>query len=132
MLYLDASAIVKMVSREPETPDLVDVVRHDPFLVSSSLSWTEVVRAVRRAGGDADRAGSVLAGIALVPIDDGVLRAAASLTPLSLRTLDAIHLATAMTLASDLAGLVTYDVRLAEAATAAGLQILAPGSEALP
>lgn len=132
MLYLDASAIVKMVSREPETPDLIDAVRHDPSLVSSSLSWTEVVRAVRRAGGDADRAGSVLAGIALVPIDDGVLRAAASLTPLSLRTLDAIHLATAMTLASDLAGLVTYDVRLAEAAIAAGLQILAPGSETLP
>jgi uncharacterized protein with PIN domain len=71
MLYLDSSAIVKLVAREPETPELVEAVRADPAVVSSALAWTEVIRAVRRARGLVARAREVLEGIALVPIDDG-------------------------------------------------------------
>ncbi len=127
MLYLDSSAIVKLVAREPETPALVETVRADPAVVSSALAWTEVVRVVRRARGPVDRARAVLEGIALAPIDDAILRGAGDLTPAGLRTLDAIHLATALTLAEDLTTLVTYDERLAEAAAGAGLAVAAPG-----
>lgn len=129
MLYLDSSAIVKLVAREPETPALVEAVRADPAVVSSALAWTEVVRAVRRARGRVARAQQVLDGIALVPIDEGTLRAAGDLAPAGLRTLDAIHLATALSLGEDVTGLVTYDERLAEAAAAVGIDVIAPGAD---
>lgn len=126
MLYLDSSAIVKLVAREPETPALVEAVRADPAVVSSALALTEVIRAVRRTRGQVDRAREVLDGIALVPIDDAILRDAADLSPAGLRTLDALHLATARSVAEDISSLITYDGRLAEAATAAGITVTAP------
>ena len=127
MLYLDSSAVVKIVSREPETADMVRLVRADPSLVSSALAWTEVVRVVRRVRGNTARAEGVLSGIALVPIDDGIIRSAATLAPPSLRTLDAIHLATVLSLGADVSHLVTYDDRLAGAAGEAGIDVIAPG-----
>ena len=127
MLYLDSSAIVKLVAREPSTPELIEEVRADPQIVSSALAWTEVVHAVLRSGGRPARAEAVLERIALVPIDDGVIRSASRLSPIGLRTLDAIHLATALSLEGDIAALVTYDFRLAEAAAGSGLEVRAPG-----
>jgi predicted nucleic acid-binding protein len=129
MLYLDSSAIVKLVAREPETPEMVEAVRADPEVVSSALAWTEVIRAVRRARGRVARAREVLEGIALVPIDDGIIRGAADLAPIGLRTLDAIHIATALSLGEDVTSLVTYDDRLAEAAAIAGIEVIAPGTD---
>jgi predicted nucleic acid-binding protein len=129
MLYLDSSAIVKLVAREPETPALVEAVRADPAVVSCALAWTEVIRAVRRTGGRAGRAREVLEGIALVPIDDAILRGAGDLSPAGLRTLDAIHLATALSLTEDIETLITYDGRLAEAAATAGIAVTAPGTD---
>jgi predicted nucleic acid-binding protein len=123
VLHLDSSAIIKLVVSEPEPSQLVDVVRVDPEVTSSALAWTEVVRAVRRAA----RKKTVLEGIALVPIDDGIIRGAADLAPPTIRTLDAIHLATVIRVGDELASIVTYDLRLAEAAGAAGLQVLRPG-----
>lgn len=128
MLYLDSSAIVKLVAREVGTAELVQTVRADPEVVSSALAWTEVVRAVRRSGGRPARAEAVLERIAVVPIDDGIIRSASRLLPTALRTLDAIHLATALSLEADLAALVTYDERLAGAARGAGLEVRAPGA----
>ena len=128
MLYLDSSAIVKLVSREPETVDLVRVVRANPSLISSALAWAEVVRAARRVRGNTARAEGVLNGIALVPVDDGIIRSAGALGPTTLRTLDAIHMATALSLGSDVSQLVTYDDRLAGAAAAAGIDVIAPGT----
>lgn len=127
MLYLDSSAIVKLVAREPGTPELVEAVRADQEIISSALAWTEVVRAVRRSGGRAGRAEAVLERIALAPIDDGILRSASRLSPTGLRTLDAIHLATALSLEGDLAAFITYDARLVDAASA-GLEVRAPGA----
>jgi predicted nucleic acid-binding protein len=121
VLYLDSSAIVKLIAVEPETPDLADAVQADPQVVSSALAWTEVVRAVRRGGRSVARARRVLEGIARVPIDDGIVRGAANLAPPRLRTLDAIHLATALSLREELTSLITCDDRLAEAAVTAGL-----------
>ena len=127
MLYLDSSAIVKLIAPEPETAALVEQLRGDPEVVSSSLARVEVVRAVRRTGGRLEHeAHAVLDRIALVPIDDGILNRAASLEPRDLRSLDAIHLATALLLRDDLDGLVTYDLRLAQAAKDVGLEVPAP------
>ena len=128
MLYLDSSAIVKLIAREPETAALVEVVRADPDVVSSELAVTEVVRAVARVGGGTTRAASVLECIALVPLDGAILRDAATLKPRSLRTLDAIHLATALSLGRDLDVVVTYDQRLSTAAARAGLAVSSPGA----
>ena len=128
MLYLDSSAIVKLVVNAPETADLVLAVQADPEIVSSSLAWTEVMIAVRRAGRSTARAERVLDGIALIPIDDGILHEAAALSPKNLRTLDAIHVATALSLRPDVATMITYDVRQAQIASALGLEVAMPGS----
>ena len=90
---------------------------------------TEVPRALRRArfsGVVRRRAQRLLARLALVDVDRRVLSAAAALEPPALRTLDAIHLATALVVREDLAGLVTYDRRLAVAAERLDLEVLAP------
>jgi uncharacterized protein len=129
VLYLDSSAIVKLVVPEPETRALVETLRSDPETVSSVLARVEVLRAVRRAGARravADRAEAILLRIALMRLEEGVVTTASKLRPLELRTLDAIHLATALSLAPALAGLITYDARLASAARAAGLTVQLP------
>jgi predicted nucleic acid-binding protein len=129
VLYLDSSAIVKLVAPEPETSALVESLRANPEVVSSALSRVEVLRAVRRIGASDDREGranDVIDRIALIPIEDAILIRAARLEPTSLRTLDAIHLATALSLASDIAALGTYEAKLAAAAASDGLDVLAP------
>ncbi len=128
LLYLDSSALVKLVVAEPETPALLEFLARWPHRVSSALARVEVARAVNRAGARPAarrRATRVLARVALVRIDDPVIAAAARVTPPELRTLDAIHLATARSL-DDLAGIVTYDARLGRAASSARLKVWSP------
>jgi predicted nucleic acid-binding protein len=129
LVYLDSSALVKLVVREPESAALMDYLREHPDRVSSVLVLAEVPRALRRAKFGADarrRAREVLARVALVDIDRRALAAAAAIDPPTVRTVDAIHLATALTLREDLTGLITYDRRLALAAERADLQVQAP------
>lgn len=129
MLYLDSSAIVKLVKPEPESAALVERLRADPQAVSSAVARVEVLRALRRIRGSRrviERAERVLERIALVRLDETILRRAASLDPPALRSLDALHLATALTLLEDLDGFVAYDSRLAAAARGAGLLVQAP------
>jgi predicted nucleic acid-binding protein len=96
-------------------------------ITSSALLRVEAVRACRRYGHEeVGRARAGLAGVTLVPLDDAVLRAAASLEPAELRGLDAIHLATALSLGTDLGVMYVYDERLRTAALAAGLKAEAP------
>ncbi len=128
MVYLDASAIVKLVKREAESLALRHALASHPDRVSSALSVVEVLRALRRSGAGATilmEAQTVLDRMGLIGIDASILRAAASLGPAGLRSLDAIHLATATSLPVK-APVVTYDHRLAEAAIAAGLPVLSP------
>jgi len=123
-LYLDASALVKLVRIEAETPALRETVRMpDVRAASSVIAVAEVGRAARRMGRSPDEA---LGGVVLMDVSDAILQRAAVIDPPSLRTLDAIHLATALTLGDDLDGFVAYDRRLEEAATAAGLRVLSP------
>ncbi|MGO9190324.1 MAG: type II toxin-antitoxin system VapC family toxin [Streptosporangiaceae bacterium] len=126
--YLDSSAIVKLAVREAESAALRRYLRRRRRpLVSSSLARTEVLRALLPAGDDAVGAGrKVLTRLDLVRISNRVLDAAATLRPADVRSLDAIHLATAGQLGEDLGVLVTYDERMAEAAKNLGHRVVAP------
>jgi predicted nucleic acid-binding protein len=127
LLYLDPSALVKLVVAEPESPALRELLTSWPERVSSVIAGVEVVRASRRVGETAARrANDVVAGVALVELDGEVLELAAVLEPVTLRTLDAIHLATALSLGGDLGAFCAYDARLLEVASSAGLEVLTP------
>jgi predicted nucleic acid-binding protein len=129
VIYLDASALVKLIVSEPESAALIEFLRGRPDRVSSALSLVEVPRALRRArfgAAERQRARRLLTRIALLDVDRRILATAAAFEPPELRTLDAIHLATALAVGDDLDGFVTYDRRLAAAAGRVDLQILAP------
>lgn len=126
-IYLDSSALVKLAVREPESGALRRYLRRRRPLVSSSVARTEVARALLPLGPDAIRRGQdVLARVDLVRVNDRVLNAAGALLPEELRSLDAIHLATAQQLGADLARIVTYDERMATAAKELGFAVSAP------
>jgi len=128
LLYLDSSAIVKLVVPEAETHALRELLRSWPERVSSVLSRVEVLRAARRVSPSAARrADAVVARLGLVDLDDDVIQRASKLAPPELRTLDAIHLATALSLGHDLGALCVYDARLSSVARAMGLRTLNPG-----
>ena len=125
--YLDSSAIVKLAVREPESAALRRWLRRKRPLVSSALARTEVLRALLPAGEEAvGRGRAVLRGLDLLRVNDRVLDAAGLLLPLALRSLDAIHLATARELGDELGSLVTYDDRMAAAARALGHRVAVP------
>jgi uncharacterized protein len=125
--YLDSSAIVKLAVAEPESAALRRYLRRRRPLVSSALARAEVTRALLPLGEQAVRRGhEVLARLELIRVTDRVLAASGSLVPVELRTLDAVHLATAQQLGSDLARIVTYDERMRDAAAAAGCSVSAP------
>jgi predicted nucleic acid-binding protein len=129
LVYLDSSAIVKLVVREPESRALFDWLETWPERVSSAIARVEVLRALMRSRAGAAsrrRALEVLERIALIPVDRPVLDGASEVGPSGLRALDAVHLATALSVGRDLAGLVTYDERLAEAAARVRIGVWAP------
>jgi predicted nucleic acid-binding protein len=127
LAYLDTSAFVKLPLREPEHDALrAELTRWDGYL-SSALLRVEAVRTCARYGSEyAAQASAGLAAIALLPIDDAVLDAAAALEPVALRSLAAIHLATALSAGDDLGMLVAYDRRLCDAAVRLGLPVTSP------
>jgi uncharacterized protein len=126
-VYLDSSALVKLVVREPESSALQRYLRRRPRRVSCALARVEVVRAVRPQGTDAiNRARRVLERLNLLRLDDPLLEAAAQLDGPSLRSLDAIHLAAAHALGAELESVVTYDLRMTGAATGLGLRVASP------
>lgn len=125
--YLDSSAIVKLAVKESESTELRRFLRRKRPLVSSALARTEVARALLPLGAVAVRRGrDVLALLELLRVNDRVLTEAGNLLPSELRSLDAIHLATALEFGSDLGRFVTYDARLAKAANSLGLDVVAP------
>ena len=129
LLYVDSSGLVKLVVAEPETPALMAMLSQHPNLVSSAVAAVEVIRAARRASTSqavVARAREVVRAVHLLAVDARVLDHAAELEPPGLRTLDAIHLASALSVRDDLEAMVVYDERLAAAAEAAGLKVLAP------
>lgn len=130
-VYLDSSALVKLVAREAETTALRRYLsrRADSPRVTSSLARVEVVRAVSAAGAQAvTRALELLDRLYEVPLERSLLDRAADLrAPLALRSLDAVHLASALVLGRTLSAVVTYDARMTAAAVSLGLEVAAPG-----
>jgi predicted nucleic acid-binding protein len=127
-LYLDSSAFVKLIVAETDSPSLrTFLAERGARRVSSALLRTESLRAVRHLGPDAlATAREGLRRVDLIGIDDRILDAAGTLEPKVLRTLDAIHLATAMAVGDDLDAIVTYDERMVEAARLVGLSTATP------
>lgn len=125
--YVDSSAIVKLAVREPESAALRRYLARRQPLVTSALARAEVGRALLPFGADfVGRGIEVLQRFDVARISDGVLRAAGTMLPVELRSLDAIHLATALQLGPDLARVCTYDDRMAAAAVGLGLKVVAP------
>jgi len=127
VVYLDSSALVKLVVAEPESSALRRYLGDESERASCALARVEVLRAVRAHGPAAlTRARRLLQRLNVVPIDDELLDAAAALDPRVLRSLDAIHLAAAQLFGDELTAVVTYDRRMAAAAGLADLTVAAP------
>lgn len=127
LTYVDSSAIVKLAVAEPESAALRRFLSRRQPLVTSALARTEVARALMPSGTEAlARGADVLQRIQLMRINDRVLRDAGSMEPVELRSLDAIHLASARQLGSSVKQIVTYDERMADAATSLGWSVAAP------
>jgi predicted nucleic acid-binding protein len=130
--YLDASALVKLAVHEIETSALEhDVVNRDA-LFTSEIGAIELHRALGRTGHGSvhDQAEAVLEAVFLADLTPAIRSQAGRLTPWSLRTLDAIHIATAAGLSLPGMDFITYDDRQAAAARALGLRVLQPGKVA--
>ncbi len=128
LLYADSSALVKLLVAESESAALKAELTDRPAIVTSGLARVEVARAVRiQTRGDRKawkRALDLVESLRLIEVMDSVLTEAAAFASAQLRTLDAIHLASALRTRPD--AMITYDRRLAEAAVAARLNVLAP------
>lgn len=131
MIYLDTAALVKMLRPEPESDALADWLAERPGVlhVTSVLAEVELPRALRRTRPDLlPQAPLLLERLARHEIDRGVRRAAAGYRDAAIRSLDAIHLATAASLAERGLTLITYDRRLLAAAVAESLPVASPGA----
>ncbi len=127
LTYLDSSAIVKLAVEEAESAALRRYLRRRRPMVSSALARAEVLRALMPAGDEAVASGrQALSTVDLIRINDRVLNSAGALSPAVLRTLDAIHLATAQQLGDEVRQIVTYDARMTEAAKRLNLVTVAP------
>lgn len=129
LYYADTSAVIKLLAEESHSKAFAAFYdsHADAEWVSSALLRIEVARAVTRAAPALlPDARDLLSAFSYVAIDDEIVEAAMSEPDRALRSLDAIHLATARILAEDLDGLVTYDARLVTAANDAGLSVLSP------
>ena len=125
--YLDSSAILKTIFDEKERPELLRVLASQSF--SSRVSRVEVRRTVARlAPNKVSEVNHELERINFMPISDVILLAAENFSSeITLRTLDAIHVATVMSLEGSIQGLITYDKQMAANAQLLGIKVISPG-----
>lgn len=124
--YVDASALVKLVLDEPDALPMRHWYVEAERIATSHVGEIETRRAIARKIGGAGWADGFLRSVVIVQLDERIGRIASTLSPPGLRTLDAIHLATALALIDEIEAFVTYDDRLADAARAAGLPVVRP------
>jgi predicted nucleic acid-binding protein len=129
MIYLDTSALVKLVIEEAESAALEHwLVLQEQPITTSVLGRVELVRACRRANPDSVPAAQLLLGdLPLVPLTSWIVETAENIGSPDLRSLDALHLASAFELDTALTGFVSYDKRLRDAAAHASLPVMTPG-----
>lgn len=129
MIYLDSSALLKLLFEESESAALAQWIseRSSTPMVSSELARVEVVRAARRLDAKVvPAARALMSQLDLIPLNTGLLDEAADVGELLLRTLDAIHLASALSVRDDLTAFVAYGNRLIAAAETAGIESIRP------
>lgn len=135
MIYLDSSALMKLIRREGESAALAEWLEghlEEP-VVSSELGRVEVLRAARRVGDVVvAEARAVVDELDLVPLDRAVQDVACDIGDPLLRSLDALHLASALLLGAGLTTFISYDHRLTDAAKAAGVLVATPGQSCRP
>jgi len=124
VVYLDTSAAVKLISDEPESDVLRSYLDTGPTIVSSDLLETELRRIGVRYRIDQVLITAVLDGVTLTPLTRNQFREAGRYPQPGLRSLDALHLSGALVV--EASAILTYDIKLAGAARAHGLQVLAP------
>lgn len=124
--YVDASALVKLVVDEPESIEMQRWYVEGERVLCSVVGMIETRRAVQRRRHDELHLEHVLGAIEFIEISKAIAARAGSIPPATVRTLDAIHLATALSMQPGLAAFVTYDDRLAAAARALGLPVVSP------
>jgi hypothetical protein len=128
-VYVDASAMAKLLVGEREGDDLRAFLAPVARQVTSIVGRVEVERTVaRRAPARLAHVAGLLDDLVIVGLEPEIAAVAATIGPATLRTLDAIHLASAAALGVDLEAFVTYDRRLAEAARALGMPVASPGA----
>ena len=131
MIYLDSSALLKLLHDETESDELAAwlAARAGTPVVSSELAKVEVIRACRRINpATLTQATTLLASLDLIPLSGTVIDEAANIGATTLRSLDALHLASALAIQAQLTAFIAYDHRLAGAASIAGLELLTPGA----
>lgn len=130
-LYLDTSALGRLVLDEPDADLIGSALTRFEVVVSSSLLRIELHRLGLRTGVSGDEIEGWLTSLALVPVDEEILSTAESVEPASVATLDAIHLVTAIRLAEagHISSVMTFDVRLAEGAAQHQLEVVSPAGE---
>lgn len=132
VLYVDTSALVKLAVDEAETAAVRAELERFDVLVTSVVTEVELARAVLRARErgatslDDVAVWAITAALVALELTPEIRRAAATLTPATVRSLDAIHVATAASLGRDLAGVLTYDLRMQQAVEDLGLAVIAP------
>ena len=124
--YVESSALVKLVLDEPGSPAMFRWYVESLNVLTSRIGIIETRRAAARGMHDPARLDAVLDSIGVVELDEDIARSVGAVGPARLRTLDAIHLGTALALLPDLDAFVTYDDRLAEAARGIGLPVVRP------
>lgn len=126
--YIDASAMVKLFVTEPESDPLKAAVTLDwPRLMANEILSVEAARAALRAGQtDLGRVEKWLKSVAFLPLTPEIRKSAARIGPPTLRALDAIHLATALSESERIGAVITYDKRLTAACADAGLRVVTP------
>jgi predicted nucleic acid-binding protein len=126
LAYVDASAITKLVVDEPGSAAMRRWYIESERVITSRVGVIETLRAVRRVPHDADHLDKVLRSFEVLELDGSIARAAALVQPTELKSLDSIHLASALALVPEIEAFVTYDARLAAAARSAGLAVILP------
>lgn len=131
MIYLDSSALLKLLFEERESAALASwIAEHaETPMVSSELARVEVVRATRRLDtAVVPAARALVSQLDLIPLSSGLIEEASDAGEPLLRTLDAIHLASALSIRSELTAFVAYDNRLLTAAQDAGIEPTSPSA----
>ena len=126
LTYADASALVKLVVEEPESGAMNRWFVESTRVLTSRIGVVETLRAASRRDHDAEHRDAVVRDVGVIEVDQAIAGVAAALEPPVLRTIDAIHLASAMALMPELDAFVTYDDRLAAAARSLGLPVVRP------